>query len=46
MFIDLTMPIRDEMPVFPGDPNVSIKIIQSIEKDNREMRQITICTHV
>lgn len=33
------------MPVFPGDPEVSIELVQTHEKDGWDMRRIQINTH-
>src|SRR3989344_4707428 len=48
--IDLTLPLYTGMPVYPGDPEASIELIQSIEKNGWNMRRIQInthdCTHV
>lgn len=48
--IDLTLPMYTGMPVYPGDPEVSIEKVLTIEQDTWEMRRIQInshdCTHV
>jgi len=31
--IDLTLELSNELPVFPGDPEVDIQLTQSFEKD-------------
>lgn len=43
--IDLTLPLYTGMPVFPGDPEVSVEVIQTIEKDEWEMRRLEVSTH-
>lgn len=44
--IDLSQPIYDKMPVFPGDPEVIIQEIHSIEKNGWNMKNMTITTHI
>jgi len=43
--IDLTIPMHSGMSVYPGDPEVSIELIQTIEKDDWNMRRILINSH-
>ena len=44
--IDLSTPIYDKMPVFPGDPEVLVTPIeQEIEGNPWYMKQLTLCTH-
>ena len=43
--IDLTLPIYTGMPVYPGDPEASIELIQTIEKNGWNMRSIEMNTH-
>ena len=44
--IDLSTPIYDKMPVFPGDPEVLVSTIeQDIEGEPWYMKQLTLCTH-
>src|SRR3989344_95818 len=43
--IDLTMPLYTGMPVFPGDPEVSIEKVQTHEKDGWDMLRIQINGH-
>ena len=44
--IDLSTPIYDKMPVFPGDPDVFVRPIeQEIDGEKWYMKQLTICTH-
>ena len=44
--IDLSLPIFSGMPVYPGDPAVSIELIQTIEADDWNLRQINISSHI
>lgn len=43
--IDLTMPLHTGMPVYPGDPEVSIELIQTHEKEGWDMRRIQVNGH-
>lgn len=43
--IDLSQPIYDGMPVFPGDPEVSVKPFLTVEKDEWAVSQLTMVTH-
>ena len=43
--IDLTLPMHTGMPVYPGDPEVSIELVQTIEQDEWNMRRIEINSH-
>lgn len=43
--IDLTLPMHTGMPVYPGDPEASIELIQTLEKDGWNMRRVQINTH-
>jgi arylformamidase len=43
--IDLTLPLYSGMPVYPGDPEVSIENIQTLEKEGWNMRRIEINGH-
>ena len=43
--VDLTLPMYTGMPVYPGDPEVSIKLIQTLEKDGWNMRRLQINGH-
>lgn len=43
--IDLTLPIQTGMPVYPGDPEASIELIQTVEKDGWNMRRIQMNSH-
>lgn len=43
--IDLTLPLYSGMPVYPGDPEVSIELVQTIAKEGWNMRRLQINTH-
>src|SRR3989344_7918268 len=43
--IDLTLPIYTGMPVYPGDPEASIELVQTIEKNGWNMRRLQINSH-
>src|SRR3989338_7184586 len=43
--IDLTLPLYTDMPVYPGDPEASIELIQTLERDGWNMRRIQINSH-
>lgn len=43
--IDLTAAIYDGMPVYPGDPKVSVEQIQSISEDGWELRHLSMGSH-
>lgn len=43
--IDLTAAIYDGMPVYPGDPKVSVEQIQSISENGWELRQLSMGSH-
>ncbi|MBI4008986.1 cyclase family protein [Candidatus Roizmanbacteria bacterium] len=44
--IDLTQPLYDHMPVYPGDPEVIIKEIHTLEKEGWNLRNMTFTTHI
>ena len=44
-YIDLTQPLYDHMPVYPGDPDLILTLIQTIEKDGWNMRRIEMNLH-
>lgn len=44
--IDLSQPLFDKMPVYPGDPEVIIKEIHTIEKEGWNLRNMTFTTHI
>lgn len=43
--IDLSKPIFDHMPVFPGDPDVELTKIQTLEKEGWNMHRISMNLH-
>jgi arylformamidase len=45
MFIDLTLPIDADIPVFPGDPLPIIRDIFTIDKEGWNEKQLTITSH-
>lgn len=44
--IDLSLPIYNKMPVYPGDPEVEIKQIHSLEKEGWRLRSLKISSHL
>ena len=44
-FIDLSHPIRENMPLYPGTPPVRIEQLRRIETDGYREKQITFTTH-
>lgn len=44
--IDLSQPLFDNMPVYPGDPEVSIKQIHSLDKEGWRLRYLQVSTHI
>jgi arylformamidase len=44
--IDLSMPLIDGMDVYPGDPQVHIKQIHSLEKEGWKLRYLQFSTHI
>ena len=44
--VDLSQPLFDKMPVFAGDPEVSIKEIHTLDKEGWNLRQITFTSHI
>lgn len=44
--IDLSQPLFDHMPVYPGDPEVIIKEIHTLDKEGWNMRNMTFTTHI
>lgn len=45
-FIDITLPISQEIPVWPGDPEIQISWLARIENgDEANITQINFCTH-
>ncbi|WP_317890818.1 cyclase family protein [Paenibacillus arenilitoris] len=43
--IDLSLRIAEGMPVYPGDPEVKVKVAHTYESHNWELRQLSIGTH-
>lgn len=43
--IDLTLPLYSGMPVYPGDPEASIELVQILERDGWNMRRLGINSH-
>lgn len=43
--IDLTLPLYTGMPVYPGDPEPSIELVQTVARDGWNMRRIQINSH-
>lgn len=44
--IDLTQSLFDRMPVYPGDPEVIIKEIHTLDREGWNLRNVTITTHI
>jgi len=44
--IDLSVPLNHRMPVYPGDPEVDIVDVHTLEKEGWNLRQMTITTHL
>lgn len=44
--IDLSIPLFDSMPVFPGDPEVKILEVHTLEKEGWRLSEMTLTTHV
>lgn len=44
--IDLSLPLTHRMPVYPGDPEVDISEVHTLEKEGWNLRQMTITTHL
>ncbi|PIY68834.1 cyclase [Candidatus Roizmanbacteria bacterium CG_4_10_14_0_8_um_filter_39_9] len=44
--IDLSQPIFNGMPVYPGDPGVVIKEIHTLEKEGWNLRNVSFTTHI
>jgi kynurenine formamidase len=43
--IDLSLPIADGMPVYPGDPEVMVKVAHTYESHTWELRQLSMGSH-
>lgn len=44
--IDLSQILYDQMPVYPGDPEVIIKEIHTLDKEGWNLRNMTFTTHI
>lgn len=44
--IDLTQPLFHHMPVYPGDPEVEITQIHTLEKEGWNLRTLALTTHI
>jgi len=44
--IDLSQPLYDHMPVFPGDPEVVISEIHHLNKEGWSLRSLALTTHI
>ncbi|MBI5123255.1 cyclase family protein [Candidatus Roizmanbacteria bacterium] len=44
--IDLSQALYDQMPVYPGDPEVVINEIHTINKEGWNLRNMTFTTHI
>ena len=45
-FIDLSVPLNEDTPVYPGDPVTSIRSHAALEKDGYEVHVVSLGTHV
>ncbi|WP_274649536.1 cyclase family protein [Paenibacillus humicola] len=43
--IDLSFPIADGMPVYPGDPEVKVKVAHTYERQTWELRELSMGSH-
>ncbi|THF81182.1 cyclase family protein [Cohnella fermenti] len=44
-FIDLSAPLRDGMPVYPGDPPVEVRVVHTYERNSWEVRSLSMGSH-
>ena len=44
-WLDISTPIRNGMPVWPGDPEVRIGRVASIERDGVNVTALSMCAH-
>ena len=44
-WIDLSLPIKTGMPVFPGDPEVSLETVRSHARDDMQLSRLVIGSH-
>ena len=45
MYYDVSLPIEDEMILFPGDQGTRVRKDQDIEKDGVNVSRMTLCLH-
>ena len=45
-FVDLSHPINEGMPLYPGTPGVQIKTLHTLGKDGFREKQLTFTTHI
>ena len=43
--VDLTLPISDGMPVYPGDPEVRVRVAHTMEAQGWELRELAFGSH-
>jgi len=46
LYIDLSHPIENKMPVFPGTPEVEIKQFSTVEKEGFAEKELSLATHI
>ncbi len=44
--VDLSQPLYDSMPVYPGDPEVEIKQVLKLAKDGWNMNVVSLPAHI
>ena len=44
--VDLSLELFDKMPVYPGDPEVTISQIHTLDKEGWNLRELTLTTHI
>jgi len=44
--IDLTQPLYSGMPVYPGDPEVKIETVQTIDKEGWDLQALYLSSHL
>lgn len=44
--VDLSQKLFDNMPVYPGDPEVHITQIHTLDKEGWNLREMTLTTHI
>src|SRR5712692_3996996 len=45
-FIDLSVPINEQTPVYPGDPRIEIRTSATLEEDGYEVHLVCLGTHI